>query len=86
MDKHNEIPDYFNQNPDDNKEDDFTPTFEPIIEGLQDDYDPDVLDLYLSAQAQLPLGENLVLGKVIARKHDIHGNPIGKSTEIPFLI
>jgi hypothetical protein len=51
MDKHNEIPDYFHQNPDDNKEDDFTPTFEPIIEGLQDDYDPDVLDLYLSARS-----------------------------------
>jgi len=34
-----------------NKEDDFTPTFEPIIEGLQDDYDPDVLDLYLSARS-----------------------------------
>jgi hypothetical protein len=60
-----------------------TPQFDPMEEGIPDSYDPDVLDQYLSAQVQLPLGDELVLGKVIARKRDAHGNPIGHSASNP---
>jgi hypothetical protein len=68
-DKDESIPDYFNlQVMNDNTEDDesITPNFEPMEEGIQEDYDPEILDQYLAAQVQLPLGDDLVLGQVIA--------------------
>ncbi len=33
-------------------------------EGIEDEYDPEILDQHLVAQVQLPLGDDLVLGKV----------------------
>jgi hypothetical protein len=77
----NGMPDYFNLDMiTDNmaaNDDPFTPQFEPMEDGVPDACDPDILDQYLSAQVQLPLGDELVLGKVVARKRDAHGNPIG---------
>jgi hypothetical protein len=67
----------------DDADDAITPQFEPMEEGVPDVFDPDILDQYLSAQVQLPLGDELVLGKVIARKRDAHGNPIGRSAANP---
>jgi hypothetical protein len=64
---------------------DGTAAFDPIPDEdvVNIDYEPDAIDKYLTAQVQLPLGDEMVLGTVIARKRDAHGNPIGKSAENP---
>lgn len=49
-------------------------------EGTQpeaDSFTSDTLDQYLSAQVLVPVAGELVRGKVIARKRDHNGNPIG---------
>lgn len=72
---------------DDTEMDIYTPTFEPMEETIPeaDDYDPQELDEYISAQVQLPKGNDFVLGTVLARKRDIHGTPIGKAHANPIL-
>jgi len=50
--------------------------FDPVPEA-DDDFEPEVIQL------QLHLGDDLVLGTVITRKRDAHGNPIGKSADNP---
>jgi hypothetical protein len=42
-----------------------------------------MLDQYLAAQVCLLLDDDLMLRKVIARKRNANGNPIGWSTENP---
>ena len=84
--KDDDIPDYFNlqsTNEDVTDDENVTPSFEPMEESIPEEYDPEILDQYLTAQVQLPLGDDLILGKVVARKRDAHGNPIGKSSENP---
>jgi len=66
-----------------NDDDGVTPEFEPVENDVIEDFDPDVMDSYLTAQVQLPLGDELVLGNVIACKRDAHGNPIGKAADNP---
>ncbi len=61
------------------EEEDITPSFEPMEYNIPEDYDPEILDQYLAAQVQLPLGDGLVLGNVIVRKRDAHGNTIGNA-------
>jgi hypothetical protein len=45
------------------------------------DFDPEILDQYIAAQ--VPQGDKYVLGTVVARKRDAHGNPIGKASDNP---
>jgi hypothetical protein len=66
-----------------NDDDGVTPEFEPVENDVIEDFDPDLMGSYLTAQVQLPLGDELVLGNVIARKRDAHGNPIGKAADNP---
>jgi hypothetical protein len=81
QDKEAHYPDYFNMDQDDNEA--ITPEFDLVDEEPVEDFDPDVLDAYLTAQVQLPLGGELVLGNVNACKRDIHGNPIGRAADNP---
>jgi hypothetical protein len=42
-----------------------------------DEFTPEKFDKYIAAEVMLPRGDNMVIGKIIRRKHDIDGNPIG---------
>jgi hypothetical protein len=77
-----DLPDYFN--PDGDIPDHLTPQFDPVEESVPeaDDWDPESFDKYISAQI-LPKGDQDVLGTVIGRKRDIHGNPVGKEHSNP---
>jgi hypothetical protein len=79
-DKTNDMPDYFNDLYIDSQEGDaeFDPhydasaAFDPVPqEEANNEFDPEILDEYLTAQVQLPLGDEMVLGTVLARKRDI---------------
>jgi hypothetical protein len=81
-----DIPDYFSHDGQENMPPDYTtPQFEPVEEGVPeaDEWDPESFDQYISAQIVVPKGDQHVLGTVIGRKHDIHGNPIGKANSNP---
>ncbi len=61
----------------------------PAIDLMEDsnvpeaeDYDPEELDRFLSAQVCLP-HNNHVLGTALSCKHDLDGNPIGRSHDNP---
>jgi hypothetical protein len=76
-----DIPDYFSH---------YTPQFDPMEEDLPeaDTWDPKSFDKYISAQILLPkpgTEDQDVIGTVICRKRDIHGNPIGRATSNPIL-
>jgi hypothetical protein len=89
-DKTNDMPDYFNDLYIDSQEGDaeFDPhydasaAFDPVPqEEANNEFDPEILDEYLTAQVQLPLGDEMVLGTVLARKRDIWYE--GVSSAIP---
>jgi len=42
-------------------------------------------DVYLNASIVLPRGEKLAQGKVVRRKRDVDGNPIGRENQNPIL-
>ena len=50
-----------------------------------DDFDADAFDAYISAQVLLPEGDGYVSGKVVTRKHDLDGNPVGVRNQNPIL-
>jgi hypothetical protein len=80
-----EIPDYLCLHDED--EDASTPQFDPIEPEAAmpeaDEFDVEAYDEYLAAEVILPKGENMVLGKVVGRKRDLDGNPIGKGHSNP---
>ena len=45
---------------------------------VPDDFDVEAFDKYLLAEVILPKGDQMLLGKVIARKRDADDNPIGR--------
>ncbi len=62
-----DVPDYFSEIEDDQDLDIFTPKFDPMEEEYPE-HEPEILDQYLSLQVQLPLGDDIELGTVIACK------------------
>jgi hypothetical protein len=50
-----------------------------------DNYDHDAFDQYINAEVLIPVGDSLLTGKVIARKKDRDGNPVGRSNANPIL-
>jgi hypothetical protein len=50
-----------------------------------DSWDAAVFDQYISAEIMLPSGNDQLLGKVTARKRDLHGNPIVQANSNPIL-
>jgi len=70
-------------------EDYVTPEYVPIDHELQmpeaDEWDPEAFDKYIAAEVRLPKNGEEILGKVIARKRDHDGNPIGKAHNNPIL-
>jgi hypothetical protein len=50
-----------------------------------DDYDEETLDQLLSAEVVLPKGDYQFVGKVIGRKRDANGNPVGHANSNPIL-
>ena len=77
-----------NQIPDNNDEyDAITPEFRPVEESTPeaDNWDHDAYDQYFSAEVILPVGGQSMLGKVVERKRDHHGQPIGHSNVNPIL-
>jgi hypothetical protein len=80
-----DFPDYFNDingKPENNSE---TPSFEPVEEAMPeaDDFDAEAFDKYIEAEVILPKGDQYLLGTITARKHDIHGNPLGRGNSKP---
>jgi hypothetical protein len=80
------IPDYFSHEQD---YDYTTPHFDPVEEDTpeEDNWDPESYDQYISAQILLSKSgtDQEVLGTVIGRKRDAHGNPIGRAHSNPIL-
>lgn len=70
-----------------NDDDHMNPEFEPIEESMPeaDDWDHDAYDQYIAAEVILPVGGQFMLGKVVERKKDHHGQPIGQSHSNPIL-
>ena len=73
---------------------DLTPVYDQYlpddgIEGTADEPDleptPELGDNYLNADVMLPLGDSLARGRVIARKRDSDGTPIGRANDNPIL-
>jgi len=50
-----------------------------------DDWDAEAFDKYIAAEVRLPKDGQEVIAKVIARKRDHDGNPIGKANNNPIL-
>jgi hypothetical protein len=48
-----------------------------------DDFDEETLDNLLSAEVLLPKGDYQFIAKVVKRKRDESGNPIGRAHTIP---
>jgi hypothetical protein len=69
----------------DDEDDHITHTCEPIQEIIPDadEWDHEAFDKYIAAEALLPTGYQHILGKVIDRKRDIHGNPVSRDITIP---
>jgi hypothetical protein len=80
------VPDYFSHEQDQEYS---TPCFDPVEEDIPeaDDWDPESYDKYISAQIFIPKSgtDHDVLGTVIGRKRDIHGNPIARAHSNPIL-
>ena len=82
-----DIPDYLCLHDED--EDDTMPQFDTIEPEAAmpeaDEFVVKAFDKYLAAEVILPKGKNLVLGKVIGRKRDPDGNPIGRGHSNPII-
>jgi hypothetical protein len=50
-----------------------------------DDFDEETLDQLLSAEVVLPKGDYQFIGKIVGRKRDANGNPIGRANNNPIL-
>jgi hypothetical protein len=60
--------------------------YEPEAEHPElDDYDEETLDKLLAAEVILPKGDYQFVGKVIGRKRDANGNPVGRANSNPIL-
>ncbi len=70
-------------------EDDETDEFDPFepeaIMPEADDFDVDAYDAYITAQVLLPQGDGYVSGRVVNRKRDANGDPIGVRHQNPIL-
>ena len=51
----------------------------------RDDYDVDSFDQYMNAEVVLPHKDSMTTGKVVGRRHDRDGKPIGKLAKNPIL-
>ena len=66
--------------------DDVQLPYDSEAESLEaDDYTPEAMDEYLTAEITLPLGGEQVLAKVTGRKKDEDGKPLGKRNQNPML-
>jgi len=69
--------------------DHITPEYVPLEPDLSmpeaDEWDAEAFDKYISAKVRLPKDGQEVIAKVIARKRDHDGNPIGRSHANPIL-
>lgn len=55
----------------------------PTIE--RDDFDRDAVDMYLKAEVELPIGGEMLSGRVSTRKRDADGNLVGKANANPIM-
>jgi hypothetical protein len=81
-----DIPDYFSDDAEENGLLDYiSPQFDPVEDGVPeaDTWDPESYDQYISAQVIVPKGDQQILGTVLGRKRDIHGNTIGRASSNP---
>ena len=72
-----------------------TPTYEPYTDDdgdgighptdVDDEPTPLTFDNYLGAEVVLPKGDDMVAGKVVGRKRDSDGEPIGQENKNPML-
>jgi hypothetical protein len=71
----------------DDQGDHMTPEFDSIEEPTPeaDNWDQNAYDQYIAAEVILPVGEQSMLGKVIERKRDHDGQPIGQAHYNPLL-
>jgi hypothetical protein len=70
-------------------EDYITPEYVPVNKELQmpeaDEWDSEAFDKYIATEVRLSKNGEEILGKVVARKRDHDGNPIGKANSNPIL-
>jgi len=75
--------------PDQDIPDYITPEYVPVEADIQmpeaDEWDVEAFDKYIAAEIRLPKNGEEVLGKVVGRKRDHDGNPIGKANTNPIL-
>lgn len=66
-----------------------TPEYVPVDVDNQmpeaDEWDAEAFDKYISAEVHLPKNGEEIIGKVVGRKRDHDGNPIGKANNNPIL-
>lgn len=71
----------------DEEDEHITPQFEPVDKDAvmpeADVYSHEDYDNYIASEVLLPQGDTMVLGKVISRKQDADGNPIGTASNNP---
>jgi Reverse transcriptase (RNA-dependent DNA polymerase) len=65
--------------------DDMSPIEPEASKPEADDHDVDAYDKYISAQVMLPQGNEYTMGRVISRKRDENGTPIGRYDSNPIL-
>jgi hypothetical protein len=75
--------------PDHDPEDRITPLYEPMEPESSmpeaDDWDSEAYDKYITAEVAFPRNNTEVLGRVVGRKRDANGNPIGRAHSNPIL-
>lgn len=82
-----DILDYLCYEDGDEEDEHITPQFEPVDKDAvmpeADAYSHEDYDNYIASEVLLPQGDKMVLGKVISRKQDADGNPIGTASNNP---
>jgi len=82
-----DIPDYLRYEDGDEEDEHITPQFEPIDKDAvmpeADAYSHKDYDKYIASEVLLQQGDTMVLGKVVSRKRDADGNPIGVASNNP---
>jgi plasmid maintenance system killer protein len=82
-----DVPDYLHYEDSDEEDEHITLQFEPVdkdaVTPEADIYSHEDYDKYIASEVLLPQGDTMVLGKVVSRKRDADGNPIGVASNNP---
>jgi hypothetical protein len=57
----------------------------PNIDDIKKEHDVDTYDQYVGAHVRVPIGNEIISGKVVWRKHELDGTVRGRSNANPML-